>query len=175
MTNNESLSTSAVLARKIFDAVGRRDVDSLAACFREDVTIEWLPVGTIHGKEANRDFWAEVLAAVPDVQLDLLNLLSDGDYAVTQLRWRGTFSGGPYIGIHPTGKAVDFPACTVMKFQDGLLAEETVYFDGLGWARQIGLLPAEHTLGDKAMTAAFNVQTDLRAALQHWLGKRKVS
>lgn len=41
----------------------------------------------------------------------------------------------------------------------------TIYYDGLAFARQIGLLPREGSATDKAMTAAFNASTDIRARL----------
>ena len=54
----------------------------------------------------------------------------------------------------------------MLKFEDGLLKENTIYYDGLGFARQIGMLPREGSSADKAMTAAFNAGTDVRARLR---------
>lgn len=173
MTNESETLGPAAAARAIFDAAGRRDLDALSARYRDDVVIEWVPAGTFRGKQAVRDFWAEIFGAVPDSRLELLNLICEADFVVGQWRWRGTFTGTPYLGVHATGKPVDFRGCDVMRFVDGLLAEETVYFDGLGWARQIGMLPGEGTIGDKAMRTAFNAQTDAVAAVRQWLQKRK--
>lgn len=166
-------STSAATARTILEAAGRRDPDALGALYRDDVVVEWLPVGRFEGKQAVLGFWKEIFESVPDSRIELLSVVSEGDTAVMEWRWHGTFSGGPYIGIHATGKEVDFRGCDVMRFADGLLASEIIYFDGLGWARQIGLLPGQGTAGDKALTTVFNATTDLRAAINEWWTKRK--
>lgn len=52
-----------------------------------------------------------------------------------------------------------------MHIVDGLLVDNTVYYDGLSFARQIGMLPRAGSRGDRAMTTAFNAQTDLRSTL----------
>ena len=52
-----------------------------------------------------------------------------------------------------------------MHIIDGLLVDNTIYYDGLSFARQIGMLPSAGSRGDRAMTAAFNAQTDLRRKL----------
>lgn len=161
----------AAVARAILDAADRRDTDAMAARYRDDLEVEWLPVGVFHGKETVREFWAQVFAAVPDSRLAVTSLIVEGNQAVAEWRWRGTFSGSPYIGIHATGHAVDLRGCDVMRFADGLLSQESVYFDGLRWARQVGMLPSEGGLADRAMTAAFNTQTEVRA-LAHRVAER---
>lgn len=168
-------TTSSAAARAIFEAAASRDPEGMAKHYRDDVVIHWLPVGEFHGKQAARDFWVEVFGAVPDAHLELENLISEGDVAVAEWRWRGTFSGGPYVGIHATGRQVDLHGCDVMRFTDGLLAQESIYFDGLSWARQIGFLPGDGTAAENALKAAFNAETDLKAAIHEWWAKRKTA
>ena len=52
-----------------------------------------------------------------------------------------------------------------MHIVDGLLVDNTIYYDMLSFARQVGMLPSAGSRGDRAMTAAFNAQTDLRRRL----------
>ena len=47
-----------------------------------------------------------------------------------------------------------------MRVEQGKLKHNTIYYDGLAFARQIGMLPREGSLFDKAMTTAFNACTD---------------
>ncbi|MEA2471820.1 MAG: hypothetical protein QOE38_2819 [Thermoleophilaceae bacterium] len=42
----------------------------------------------------------------------------------------------------------------------------TVYYDGVEFARQIGMLPARDSAGDRAMLAAFNGATKLKRRLR---------
>ena len=53
-----------------------------------------------------------------------------------------------------------------MRFEDGLLKHNTVYYDGLALARQIGLLPSEGSRTDRALQAAFNARTDTLAGVK---------
>jgi hypothetical protein len=53
-----------------------------------------------------------------------------------------------------------------MRFEEGRLKHNTIYYDGLGFARQIGLLPKAGSGADKAMTAAFNAGTEVRAQIR---------
>lgn len=49
----------------------------------------------------------------------------------------------------------------VMYFEQGKVKRNTIYYDGLGFARQIGILPREKSLADRAMTTVFNARTDV--------------
>lgn len=49
---------------------------------------------------------------------------------------------------------------------DGRVDTNTVYFDGAAFARQVGMLPAAGSAGDRAVTAAFNGLTRLRRRIR---------
>jgi hypothetical protein len=84
------------------------------------------------------------------------------------VRWHvtGTFSGKPYIGIQPTGRPVDLRGMDLIQIEDGRVAGNNVYYDQLAFARQIGVLPAEGSVGDRLMTGAFNLVTRGRAKVR---------
>lgn len=77
-----------------------------------------------------------------------------------------TFTGSPFQGIHATGRRIELRGCDVMQFEQGQLKHNTIYYDGLGFARQIGMLPREGSRADKAMTVAFNTRTGVVARLR---------
>jgi hypothetical protein len=49
---------------------------------------------------------------------------------------------------------------------EGRIVENTVYYDGLTFARQIGMLPRQGSAADRAMLAAFNAATKARVWLR---------
>jgi hypothetical protein len=53
-------------------------------------------------------------------------------------------------------RGVDF-----FEVEDGLLRRNTVFYDGASFARQIGMLPREGSLADRAMLRLFNLKTRL--------------
>jgi steroid delta-isomerase-like uncharacterized protein len=161
----QSPMSPADVAASIFEALQRRDLDAVAGLQHVDVVDDFVAVGVFRGKHAVRGFFEEMFAAVPDLTLTTVRILADGDHATVQWHMAGTFSGGPFQGVHATGRRVELRGVDVMHIVDGLLVDNTIYYDGLSFARQIGMLPSAGSRGDRAMTAAFNAQTDLRRKL----------
>ncbi|MBV9425468.1 MAG: ester cyclase [Solirubrobacterales bacterium] len=108
--------------------------------------------------------------AVPDLHMDVEEVVVAGEPGRERatVRWRitGTFSGSPYMGIEPTGRPVDIRGMDLLSFEDGRVAGNNIYYDQLTFARQIGMLPSEGSVGDKAITGAFNLVTKGRAAIR---------
>lgn len=158
-------SSPTHLAREMFSLLARHDLDALQSYHHPDVVQDFVPIGTYRGRAALRGFFTELLAAFPDFAMEVLDMTEDGDRVAAQWRISGTFTGTAFQGIHATGKHAELRGCDVMRFEDGMLRENVVYYDGLAFARQIGLLPREGSAADKAMTAAFNAGTDMRSRL----------
>jgi steroid delta-isomerase-like uncharacterized protein len=161
----QSPMSPAEVAAGIFEALQRRDLDAVARLQHDGVEDDFVAVGVFRGKPAVRAFFEELFAAVPDLTFTVHRILADRDYATVQWRVTGTFSGGPFQGVHATGRRVELMGVDVMHILDGLLVDNTIYYDGLSFARQIGMLPGAGSRGDRAMVAAFNAQTDLRGKL----------
>ncbi len=101
--------------------------------------------------------------AMPDLRMEVEDVVIAGEpgHERVTVRWRvtGTFSGAPYMGIEPTGRPVDLRGMDLIQFKDGRVAGNNIYYDQLAFARQIGMLPSEGSLGDRLMTGAFNLVT----------------
>ncbi len=160
-----SSTSPAEVAAGIFQALGRRDLDAVADLQHDEVVDDFVAVGVYRGKPAVRAFFEELFAALPDGTLTPERITAHGDHATVQWRIAGTFSGRPFQGIQATGRRVDVRGVDVMHIVDGRLLDNTIYYDGLSFARQIGLLPSAGSRGDRALTSAFNAQTVLRSKL----------
>ena len=152
----------AELARRLFELLNQRDLDGAAEYQHPEVFEDFLVLRPISGRDEVRRFFTGVFAAFPDFTLEIERITSEGNTAVVQWRSSGTFSGGPFEGIEPNGKHVAIRGIDVMKFEGGKLRHNTIYYDGMSFARQVGLLPAQASGAEKAMTAAFNVTTRAR-------------
>lgn len=108
--------------------------------------------------------------AVPDLHMEVEDVAIAGDPGRERVtvRWRmtGTFSGAPYLGIEPTGRSIDLRGMDLIDIEDGRVAGNNIYYDQLAFARQIGMLPAGGSLGDRLMTRAFNLVTKGRAKVR---------
>jgi steroid delta-isomerase-like uncharacterized protein len=113
-----------------------------------------------------RDFFD----AVPDLHMEVEDVAVAGQpgHERVTVRWHvtGTFSGAPYLGIEPTGRPVDLRGMDLIEIEDGRVAGNNIYYDQLAFARQIGILPSEGSLGDRLMTGSFNLVTKGRAKIR---------
>lgn len=159
-------SSPAQLATEIFAALKEHDLDGMLAHTDLAAVDDFVAIGRFEGRENIRAFFTELLEAFPDFDIDVTNMVGDDRHAVLQWHATGTFEGGQFQGVHPTGRHVDLRGCDVMLFEGGKLTYDTIYYDGLAFARQIGMLPREGSSADKAMTAAFNAGTDLKTRIR---------
>ena len=155
-------STSPVeVASRLFEALNHQDLDHAAELWHPDLVEDFVAIGEFRGPDGARGFFEELFMAVPDIVFTVDRLIGDAEHAVVQWHITGTFSGGTFQGIHATGRTVELRGVDVMHIVDGKLMHNTIYYDGLTFARQIGLLPSEGTIADKALMSGFNAKTDV--------------
>jgi steroid delta-isomerase-like uncharacterized protein len=151
--------------RSYFEAMDRRDAPAMAAHWREDGVEDIVPVGMLRGRDALSDYFASMFAAMPDARTTVTRLIAGEQSCAVEWRLEGTLDGAPFMGIEPTGKHVEIRGFDLFELEDGDLVSNTAYFDGMGFARQIGMLPPDGSGTDRAMRSAFNAVTKLRRAL----------
>jgi ketosteroid isomerase-like protein len=129
------------------DAWNAQDRAKIATFHKPDVVVYW-PGGNAptrgmkdHDAEAGSFF-----KTFPDQKLDnhpYKTLFASGDWTTSIARFRGTMNG-PMQGadgkeIPATGKAFDVEFCTVARWDDGQIVEEHLFYDLVGFMKQIGL------------------------------------
>ena len=157
--------TPAEVARAIFDALGKKELDDAMAFVAEDGVDDFVAVGRFEGKPAIRQFFEELLTAFPTFDVAVERIVGDDTTAVTQWKASGDFTGEPFQGVEPTGRYVEIRGIDVMEIDNGTVRHNTIYYDGAAFARQVGLLPKAGTTMDRAMLGAFNAATRLRKRL----------
>lgn len=141
-----------------------RDLSDPSRLWSEDSVDHFLAAGqSVRGAQALAQWFRELLAAVPDFRMEILNAFDDGDrQAVIQWHAGGTFSGSPFLGIEATGRRIEIRGVDVMRFDsDGRIDEDTIYYDGAEFARQVGMLPPRDSAADRMTLTAFNAKTRL--------------
>jgi steroid delta-isomerase-like uncharacterized protein len=158
------------LARETFRILfEERDLSDPSRLWSDEAVDHFLAAGHHpRGARAIAAWFRELFAAVPDWRMEIENAFDDGErQAVVQWRGRGTFTGGPFLGIEANGRRVDIQGVDVMRFDDnGRVEENTVYYDGADFARQIGMLPPRDSALDRGVLSAFNAGTRLRQRLK---------
>jgi steroid delta-isomerase-like uncharacterized protein len=168
MTNADATTPdAATLMKESFAAIAARDLEALRVFWHDDIVEDFVVLGPIKGKDGAAAFFAEMFAAVPDLEFTTERIMPiDATTAVGEWTLRGTLSGGPFQGVEPNGREVALRGIDVMEFEGGLLVHNTIYYDGLAFARQIGMLPTEGSKTDRAMMASFNAMTKVKSQLR---------
>jgi len=154
--------TPLKVARAAFDALSKRDLDAVLEFHTDETVDDFVAIGEFRGKAAIRRFFEELFAAFPDFEMTVDRIIGDRTTAVVLWHAAGTFSGGKFQGIEPTGKHVETRGVDVMEITEGRVVHDTIYYDGASFARQIGLLPRSGSGADQAILSVFNIVTQLR-------------
>jgi glyoxylase-like metal-dependent hydrolase (beta-lactamase superfamily II)/predicted ester cyclase len=155
----------AKVARTYFDAVSACDVDAMIACWAPGGIEIIAPIGQLSVPDGVRAFFTELFAAVPDHNLEVLDLVAARNQAAVRWRTTGTFCGGPFLGVEPTGSRIELEGIDLLTIANGLIERNDAYYDGTQFARQIGMLPPRDSAAERGMTNVFNARTRLTRSL----------
>lgn len=128
--------------RRVYDLINAHDIDGFGAYLADDmVEHEELPVAA-SDREGVLDFFRMLVGAYPDLAMTVEDTVDSGDKVVARVRFTGTHSGD-FMGMPPTGKAVDVQMIDIMRFaDDGLVHEHWGVFDQMKMMQQLGAIPA---------------------------------
>ena len=134
-----SLEDNKQLIRDYFKAFLAKDVGWFRAYIepgfrRHDPGLPFEVVGP-EGVERLADF---LLPAIPDMRIDLDDVVAEGDKVVVRLTLRGTHRGD-LAGIAPTGRTIEVGVMDLFHLRGGKMSEHWALFDNLGMLRQLGV------------------------------------
>jgi predicted ester cyclase len=121
-------------------------VDELAA---PDIRFEYSLHQPLRGRAAVKEFATDFRAAFPDLNFwGTADLIAEGDYVVGQWEGGGTHTGVEFDDLPigslsaGSGKSMRFSGTTVLRLENGLIAEEVGLDDGVTVLQQLGIIPA---------------------------------
>ena len=128
--------------RRIVDAINTGDAAHLRDVMHRTVADDMVGHAPgepdFHGPEGYLDFVMDFCSVVPDLQVEIVDLIAEDDLVVAQLLFRGTH-GGELMGLPPTGRKVSVPEVAICHMREGELAELFLYWDNLDILRQLGV------------------------------------
>ncbi len=115
------------------------------------------------GPEAVRAYYEALLAAMPDLHIEITNRHVSASAVIVEVVITGT-QLGQWRGVPATGRLLWFSLCGVYTFaQDQLLAAERIYYDRAGVMRLLGILHDPLTQLGRLMTGLTHPLTLTRA------------
>jgi steroid delta-isomerase-like uncharacterized protein len=125
------------------DATNSHDPELIARTIDEVVAPDALintplPIeGT--GPEKLREVFTRLHRAFPDLQVEVEDLIEEGDKVVSRNLCRGTHQG-EYMGHPATGRSVAYNEIFIFRFRDGQIAETWGVVDVLSQMKQLGVV-----------------------------------
>ena len=136
--------------RKILDRYvelyNEGDLDGVMNLYAEDA-VQNMPDGTFKGRETIRERLAQELDAFPDVTHTVRSFVEQGDLFADEWTFAGTHTGAFPLPdgteLPPTGLRVEIRGMEVVQVRDGKIVLNTLYYDNMAVAAQLGLIPEE--------------------------------
>ena len=125
-----------------------RNTEDTLATMVEDAYVNHIPVLTGGvGRSELREFYSKrfIPQMPPDTEMTPVSRTIGEDQLVDEMVFKFTHSirmDWILPGIPPTGKRVEIPLVAIVRFRDGKLAHEHIYWDQASVLVQIGLLDA---------------------------------
>jgi len=95
----------------------------------------------VHGPAEFKPFVANLRGSIPDIRIELEDILCEGDRVAVRILLQGTHLGHG-LGVAPTGGKVSIQGIIIVRFVNGQIVEGWNSYDQLGLLRQVGALPA---------------------------------
>jgi carboxymethylenebutenolidase len=148
---NTNLSSAQETLRQLWEEHVRyefstRNTDDTLATMVDDAYVNNIPVLTGGvGKKELRDFYSKrfIPQMPPDTEMTPVSRTIGEDQLVDEMVFKFTHTirmDWMLPGIPPTGKRVEVPLVAIVRFRDGKLAHEHIYWDQASVLVQIGLL-----------------------------------
>src|SRR5437879_7344704 len=126
-----------------------RNTEDTLATMVEDAYVNHIPVLTGGvGKNELRDFYSKrfIPQMPPDTEMTPVSRTIGTDQLVDEMVFKFTHTiqmDWMLPGLAPTGKRVEVPLVAIVRFRDGKLAHEHIYWDQASVLVQLGLLDAD--------------------------------
>jgi predicted ester cyclase len=128
--------------RSTYERIGAGDIAGFGELVADDFIEHEGGPGLPPTKEGTLEFFRILLAAFPDMRMDVEDLIASEDKTVARVKVTATHQGA-FMGVSPTGTRVEVQLIDIMRFDDaGLVCEHWGVTDMLSLMQQLGVVPA---------------------------------
>jgi steroid delta-isomerase-like uncharacterized protein len=168
---NQRLPKDVVI--DFFVAFARRDVEAIMQLVAEDIVEDLAGVGGVTGAAEDRDFLTALGDSFPDLVTEGTRVVAAEHLVAVEWKRRGTFTGRPWRGLPASGKPFEFRGVAVVEVSGERISRIDVYSDTAEFARDIGVLPAEGSAGERFALALLRTRLRVRRVLNALVPHRK--
>jgi steroid delta-isomerase-like uncharacterized protein len=135
--NSISEAAKAVVRRNTDEVQGKGRFEVFEELFAGDFVDHTPQPGTTPDKAGVRKLYTYLRQAFPDFHAEIHWQLADGDRVTTYKTYHGTHDG-PFLGIAPTHRKIQFETVDVMRIQNGKITDHWGVGNLLSLMQQIG-------------------------------------
>ena len=138
------MSETADLVRAHHRAFNDRDWSVAERIYSPDLVTTEPASGTVHGIDAFLAHAQGFVTGFPDARVEIITMVDDGHRVTTEGLFLGTNTGPlatPQGDLSPTGRTLRLPFLDIWESEAGRITNHRVYYDQMGMAGQLGLLP----------------------------------
>jgi steroid delta-isomerase-like uncharacterized protein len=118
----------------------QQKTETIYRLFSADTAIHGLPGAPMRGHDAFKGIFDSFCGAFPDIHIDVVQTVTQGDTVVAHCRVTATHTGDG-LGLPPTNRRVEFEGVTIGRIREGQFVEGWNFYDFLSMYQQIGALP----------------------------------
>jgi len=97
----QTYSSPKLVFERMIQAANRHDLDAMVACFAPDFRSEqpYHPERNFVGRAGVRKNWSFFFSTIPDIQIDILGEVEEGDAVWAELHYHGTQTDGKQFAV----------------------------------------------------------------------------
>jgi len=107
--------------------------------FTADITLVTHPENVV-GIDNFKDYYQNFLTGFSEIDFTIVDIFGQDNKIMKHWNFKGKHTGD-FFGIPATGKAVDIDGVTLVKMQNGKIAQEQDFMDNLTFMSQLGINP----------------------------------
>jgi len=132
----------AVTMRSTYERINAGDIAGFGDVVADDFVEHEGGPGLPPTKEGTLEFFRILLAAFPDMRMNVEDLIASEDKTVARVKVTGTHKG-EFMGVPPSGTRVEMQLIDIMRFDGtGRVCEHWGVADMLSLLQQLGVVPA---------------------------------
>jgi steroid delta-isomerase-like uncharacterized protein len=138
------MSANRQLLDRYVERYNAGDLDGVMDLYAEDA-VQIMPDGTYEGWNTVRERLAQELDGFTDLNHTVRSFVEQGDLFADEWTFVGTHTGSFRLPdgteLPPTGKRVEIRGMEVVRVRDGKIVLNSLYYDTMAVAVQLGLVP----------------------------------
>jgi hypothetical protein len=140
-TTVDTVATNIKMYTNVWDEIiNKRKLDRFNdSYFTKNVVMHASPADVV-GIDSARAYYANYLTGFSDIVFTIKDVFGMGNKLVKHWNFKGTHTG-VFFGIKATNKKVDIDGVTLVRMENGKIAEERDFLDNLEFMQQLGLIP----------------------------------